>query len=113
MKITINKKVYKLEFKFSFTKYVMDKNGWKSFAEYDKFLQTFDVDEKTFGPLELENFAALVLLGIECHTEDLQITSEDIVNEFWADMSLVQKVIAFFVSCQPKRQPVDPAKRGK
>jgi len=114
MEISINNKEYKIVFNYKFVKFVMKKNNWTKFSEYDKFLRKFGFDEKEFGPEHLELFADLVLLGISAEKgKAIAIPLDDIVACFWADMDLLKEVSTFFMECQPKsKEVVDPVARG-
>ena len=114
MIIAINNKDYEIVFNYRFVKFVMKKNKWTKFSEYDAFLQKFSFDEASFGPEHLELFGELVLLGISADAkEKITVTIDDIVSLFWSDISLMQEVLAHFTASQPKvKEVVDPVARG-
>jgi hypothetical protein len=114
MKITINNKDYEMVFNYRFVKYVMKKNKWTNFSQYDAFLKKFAFDGETFGPEHLDLFGELVLLGISAGTDQkIGLKLDDILNLFWEDMGLLQEVTAYFIECQPKtKEVVDPVSRG-
>lgn len=115
MVINIDNKDYTIVFNYTFVKYVMKKNNWTKFSEYDAFLRKFAFDENNFGPEHLELFGELILLGISAGTnKKVTITLDDVVATLWGKISLLQEVGAYFLECQPKvKDVVDPVARGK
>lgn len=112
MKIKIKRTEYKLVFNYHFTRYVMQKNGIKTFSEYGSWLGKFNIGKDDFGPDSLDLLASLVYDGIACHRDNLKIVLDDILEVFWQDLSLLQKVFKYFESCQPKNSSANPDDRG-
>jgi hypothetical protein len=114
MTIEINNTAYPIVFNYKFVKYVMQKNKWTKFSQYEHYLKKFAFDEKTFGPEHLELFGELVLQGITAAADKkVPIKVDDVVNVFWENMGMLQEVSAYFIESQPKtKEVVDPVARG-
>ena len=114
MKVTINNKEYSVVFNYAFVKHVMEAKKLKSFTEYEKWLLTFSFNETEFGPEHLEQFAELLLYGINAvKGRKLKMPVEQMANVFWNDLSLMQETANHFLASQPKNNNdvVDPASR--